>query len=309
MHGLLSLLGVGVGLAFMAASGWMNFLFMVGQARTSQNVAPFALASVAVTLANALLPFFIKRAWDGRRWLAVMIGLAVFPVCLVVSLASAVGFAALNRGAVVGGREAVTARYEAARRQHEDLQGQLAGVKFARDLPASVEADIAVLKKDRLWASSNECTDPTAPASREFCKRFEFLKGELIASIKKGALRQQIAAVVAKMETLRGQGAGLDSDPQAGRVSYWLGVSRAAVQSGWELLIAVLLELGAAFVPYLALAGSRSWKLAPESPKAEPAPPVTIEGEAVEVAPPQAGGKRRSRWVEIAEKNGALRRD
>jgi hypothetical protein len=31
----------------------------------------------------------------------------------------------------------------------------------------------------------------------------------------------------------------LDSDPQAGFVSRWLGVSRAAAQSGWELLIAV----------------------------------------------------------------------
>jgi hypothetical protein len=307
MQGLLSVVGVGAGLAFMVASGWMNVLFMVGQARSQHSVAPFALASIAITLSNALLPFYIKRAWDGRRWLAVAIGLVVFPICLVVSLASAVGFTASNRGAVVGGRDAVTASYEAAKGRRDDLQAQLAGVKFARDLPASVEADSAAMKKDRLWASSNECADATAPASREFCKRFEFLKGELKASTSKGALREQIGQVEARMETLRGQGAGLDSDPQAGFVSRWLGVSRVAAQSGRELLIAILLELGAAFLPYLALADAKGWhfRATPrESFATGRAVPVTIDGEAVEVEP-----KRRNRWIEIAEKNGALRRD
>jgi hypothetical protein len=293
---LLSVLGVGVGLAFMAASGWMNFIFMTGVARAQADAIALGGLSIAVTLANGLLPFFLRRAWDACRRFAFLIGSVIFTLCLTLSLLSAFGFASQNRGAVVGGRDSVSEEYESAKSKHDDLQRRLSGLGSVREV-GLIEGDIGVVKQDRLWSLSRECTEAATPSSRTLCKRFESLQGELKTARQMQELRGELGQLSVKMAGLRKRGAGLDSDPQASLISRVFGVRRADVQMGWEALIAVLLELGAAFFPYLAApeAGWHARRSEAGRGKAE----VLVEVEAAS----------DSRWLELAKKNGWIGRD
>jgi hypothetical protein len=95
--------------------------------------------------------------------------------------ASALGFLDETHAASVGGREAVTERYQAAKERLEGLQTRLAPVAKAR--PAGVvEAGVIAGQHDPLWASSKGCTNATIQASRAFCRNQELLKEELKAS-------------------------------------------------------------------------------------------------------------------------------
>jgi hypothetical protein len=309
MARVLSVLGTGAALVFMTASGWMNVRFMTGLARTPADAIGFGAASIAVTVSNAAMPFFLGWAWDKRRWFALAAGAVLFPLLLGASLLSAFGFAATNRGASVGGREGVTATYEAAKLKKEDLLRRLAGVAQVRAIGV-VEAEIKAAKQERPWASSKECTEATVTASRGFCKRYETLVGELQAAKDAKELRREIDAVESEMAALREGGAGQDADPQASLISKLSGVHRANVQLGWELMFALLLELGAAFLPYLAApelsaqahGGGRG---TPPGPGHPPNAPLRVSPTGPE---PPAAGAGESRWVENAKKKGLLRK-
>lgn len=306
MQTMLSVLGVVAGLLFMAVSGWMNARFMVGQGLTLWDAVPLGVASVALTLACGLLPFFISRAWQSRKIFAAVVGGLLLVLCMTMSVLSAIGFAAQNRGAMVGGREAVTTDYDVAKAKRDDVRQQLSQVSRAR--PALVvESDIARLHQDRLWTSTRECSEATAMGSRVFCQRLAELGGELAAARKSGELRADLDRLEQDLRRLRAAGAGHESDPQASLVSRLLGVPMAQVRSGWEVMLAVLLELGAAFLPFLATAGL------PKFPThSSPAAPV-IEAEVIELKPvveEQEGAAEpipRNRWIETAQRNGMLK--
>jgi hypothetical protein len=168
------------------------------------------------------------------------------------SLCSALGYAAGNRGAAVGGREAISADFDAAQKHEKDLRSRLATVANVR--PAAViEAEIARQRQDRLWMMSSECREATGATSRAFCKGVETLRAELEAAGEASGLRLELARVTAELATLRGKGAGLDADPQIASLSRLFGFSRERVTSAWSALFSVLTELGCAFVPFIGL--------------------------------------------------------
>lgn len=243
---------LGLGVLFVAASMRMNYFAGLRLGETPEEGQVFAWLAAAVAGANAGLPFTI--GWGARRseWGVVIVATLLLVLFLLYSLCSALGYAAGNRGAAVGGREAISADFDAAQKHEKDLRSRLATVANVR--PAAViEAEIARQRQDRLWMMSSECREATGATSRAFCKGVETLRAELAAAGEASGLRLELARVTAELATLRGKGAGLDADPQIASLSRLFGFSRERVTSAWSALFSVLTELGCAFVPFIGL--------------------------------------------------------
>jgi len=113
-------LGILVAVGFLLASAFMNFQYGHSLGRSALEAWVYGLVGVLAVACNALCPFFML--WHRRRR-ALLAGVAVlWLLCLTYSLTSAIGFAAENRQALVGGREAVRANYETTIKQLSELE-------------------------------------------------------------------------------------------------------------------------------------------------------------------------------------------
>ncbi len=122
----------GIGLlfscVFIAASATMNYGYLSRQAETPWEGQIFGGVAVAVTVYNAAGFFFIRWGWEnGKRKLFVPTCAVLQMVFLTFSLMCALGFAATNRGAVTGSREAQSARLESAAGRFAGHRSQAAG--------------------------------------------------------------------------------------------------------------------------------------------------------------------------------------
>jgi hypothetical protein len=243
---------VGFGIVFVGVSMKLNYFAGLRLGESPAEGEVFAWLAVAVAGVNAGLPFAIARGARRSEWSVVVAGSLLLALFLLYSLGSAIGYAVSNRGAVVGGHEALTTSFKALQRQETDLRARLDAIKTKRP-PGVIEADIARQKQDGLWTVTKECGDATATASRNFCKSFEALRAELAGSVEAVALRDQLVGVERELTALRAKGAGREPDPQASQLGRLLGLSTDKVRSGWSVLFAVLVELGCAFVPFIGL--------------------------------------------------------
>lgn len=308
MRALLSALGVLAGVVFMAASGAMNFVFMSGQGRGELEGHILGAVSVAVSLSVALLPFFIAWAFANRRLLSSGLGALVWVIFLGFSLLSALGFASLNRGAVTGSRDAITLRHDGTLKDISEADGRLRALGTVRP-QAVIDAAIAGTRQEKAWTSSRSCEDATAAASREFCKGYFELRRELAASVEAARLSRKIDDLKREARRLKEQGAGQDRDPQARLLSIISGMDEERAQRGLIVFVALLVELGAALLPYLALAHYRGGEERKEKPvrrwwRRSAAVEVLAPGEVL--LPVQPARRHEPRRLERAE-DGALR--
>ncbi len=115
-----------------------------------------------------------------------------------------------------------------------------------------IAAEVAGLKQDRRWRASQGCETTTTPASREFCAAIYSLEAERAKAKAAADLRNQIERVRAEMTRARAVGAGEDKDPQAGLLARLSGLDLTEAQQALSVLMAVLVEIGAAATLYLA---------------------------------------------------------
>jgi hypothetical protein len=132
-----------------------------------------------------------------------------------------------------------------------------------------VEADIAKLKKDRLWDTTAGCTDATLSASRDFCKRMDALRGELALAAADTVLTTKIDGLKFKIEQLRARGAGREVDPQLGEIARAAGLDILRVRSGMNWLLAIAVEAVSCFGLF-AIAWAREAR-APGATESKPA--------------------------------------
>lgn len=254
-HALYLIAGVVAALLFIAASGVMNFLFMSGQGKTPLEGYVLGGVSIGVSGFNAALPFVIASASRQRQRIRAGLAVVFFAMTLAAALFSAVGFAASNRGAVVGSREAVTARYDVAVAELAEVEGKLAALPVHR-VAAVIEETISAIKQDRRWLSSNSCADATASASLAFCKGFYEARAELAAAVEADRLSGKRETLRREVDTLKQHGAGQAADPQAGLLARLSGVDVSLAQMILMCFFAGLVEFGAAFGLFFALGSS-----------------------------------------------------
>jgi len=274
MQHMLMILGLIGSSVFLAASALINWNF--GQLMGQTNEAKMALAgmSVAADLMKALVPFFIAAAWKHHKMAAIS-GLALWCVCVVYSLTTAIGFGAMNRAALQDNRSGQQDTYARTREQLKTAQNRLAKIPQHRPTGVVTSA-IEAHKQNRRWQSTDGCTNATARKSRAYCKQYHTLHAELASSQLAATLNTQIEKLSAQLNDANTSGQNASTtDPQVRVLAEISNLQQNKVQLLLVGLLAVLSELGSSLGFFISMTGRR----AAERPQkaAEPAPSVAAE--------------------------------
>lgn len=260
MRATLSILGICAALVMCAVSGAMNYLFLASLGKTSIEGQMLGAASAAADLIKCLLPFFIAWAWRERRFVAAMSGVAAFVLFTGFSLLSAIGFAAVNRSAVVENRAAGAEAYERIQQDYDRKQSELTALPPRRPA-AVVSEELRGAEQSRLWARSKNCLDATESASRDFCTAYYRLRAEQAAAEEAPRLENALASLQDQLKQLKTQGAGQNSDAQVATLSDVLALPQDRVRQALIVLVALVVELGSSLGLYLAMGPSNGLRM------------------------------------------------
>ena len=249
--GVLGVLAAGVLLAVSAA---MNYRFGFSLGKTEMDGQIYGLASAAADCFKALAPFFFFAAIRNKMWSQAMAAAVVWIVVTGYSMTSAVGHAALNRLDTTGQRAVEAASYKDLRSDLKRAQEQLAWIPQHRPA-ATVEADIAAQKTQRMWTWTNSCNAAatTTNAARTFCSGVHKLEAERASALEAQKLEARISELNGKLGHQSGT-AMAEADPQASVLSKLLGINIETIQTGLALFVALLIEIGSGFGMYVAFA-------------------------------------------------------
>jgi hypothetical protein len=254
---IVSVAGLAAAGVFVAASASMNYAYMSRQGETPWEGQIFGAVAVAVTLYNASGFFFLRWAWENGRCKVFVPVCAVFQVVfLTFSLLYALGFAASNRGAVTGSKEALAARLANAKADLKATEGKLDSFKGKEQRASRViEERLSEVRQERRWASTKACEEATVASSLEYCRRYFQLRQELQEGVEYERLEAQRSRYAAEVLKLQDAGAARDADPQASFIVRLLRglVEIGDVQMWWIAFVALVVEMGAALGPYLAM--------------------------------------------------------
>lgn len=252
MRTLLTGLAVAAALVLMVVSAGLNYQFMASLARTADEARVMGSAAVAGDVLKACLPFFVFLAWRERRYVFVVVGLPIFLLLSVMSLVAALGNAAEMRGGTAQLRDT---RSEVLRDAEAALQRLNAIVEggVPHRAPAEIEAQLSILRQDKRWTSSHECREATVQSSRGFCADYFGVVAAHAASLAAERNLAEQAALKARVEALRREGAGGEAEPQVQILAGLSGQDRGFVRTALIVLSAVFIELGSGLGLYLAL--------------------------------------------------------
>ena len=250
-------------LGAVAVTMMVNATYQFGQGATPPDAMMRAVAMVVFDSLKAGLPVGMSWWWARRQWSMLAIGAITFAFCFAMSLISAIGFYATNHATVTQDRDGITIRYHTARRQLADIDKRLGEIGSVRTADV-VETALKALRTDKRYLTSKSCEDATAPASREFCRDYFGIEGELATAREVQRLQVRRETLQASVDQLLKAGADKDSDPQATTLSRILPFLRLQdVKIGVDLLPALLLEIVASFGLVLATS-MMQWMPRPE---------------------------------------------
>src|SRR5208282_1863440 len=198
MRHVLGIAGVAAAAVLLVVSAAMNWRFGYTLGKSDFESQLYGAASAAADCFKALLPFFIFAALRNRSYSQALGGALLFAVCFSYSLASSLGFAALDRADRTGSRvlKAET---------HQDLRVELDRSREAlKVLPAhrpagTVSGEIAAFKQNARWAASGECNNATSTKSMTYCEGFYKLKAELAVAEQSDKLDAKVAQLSVRL--------------------------------------------------------------------------------------------------------------
>lgn len=273
MRHVFAVLGCIAALIMLCVSAAMNWQYGFNLGKTPFDSHILGAASIAADCLKALLPFFIFAAWRHRNWSQAVGGTALWVVCILFALASAIGFASLNRSDTTATR-AVQAQH------YEDLRAQLAQVtdrqKWLQEHRSvgMVEAEIKGAKQHYRWTSSEGCTNATVTLSREFCEGFHKLQAELAAAKKNEVLQAEADQVRAQLAKIDAKTVTKVADPQATIIASLSGVDIKQVELGLTILVTLLVELGSSMGLYVS---TSTWRVHEQMKRPAPEPAKIVE--------------------------------
>jgi hypothetical protein len=270
---ILGVLGVIAAGVLLAVSAMMNYRFGYSLGKTPSDGHIYGLASAAADCFKALVPFFFFAAIRNRMWSQALAAALVWVVVTGYAMTSALGHAALNRLDTSGQRAAASASYKDLRAELKRAQDQLTWIPAHRP-PETVAAELKVLKAQRPWLTTKECTDATIRSSREFCQQYFKLSAEHASGLEAQKLEVRVAEIGAQAAKATGATVMAEADPQASVLARITGFELEKVQTGLTLFVALLIEIGSGFGMYVAFA---FWRMHGPA-TAPPAPRVPILG-------------------------------
>lgn len=270
MKTTLPIFGVLAALIMCAVSGAMNYMFMASLGKTPLEGQVLGAASAAADVLKALLPFFIAWSWSAGRMVAAVSGTLAFLFFACFSLLSALGFAADNRGTLVGGREGISQEYNRVQNSVGEAKARRAALPAHR--PATVVTEeMSAHRQNRRWNATKECANATEGESRAFCAEYFRLRAELAAATEAERLSAQIGSLQSEAVKLRENGAGQDSDPQVSLLSRITGREPDSVRLALVIAVALLVEIGASLGLFLASGhGVRQPQASAKEPQTQP---------------------------------------
>ncbi len=277
--GVLGVLAAGVLLAVSAA---MNYRFGFSLGKTALDGQIYGAASAAADCFKALVPFFFFAAVRNRMWSQAMAAAVVWFVVTAYSMTSALGHAALNRLDTTGQRAVEAANYKDLRADAKRAQEQLAWIPQHRPV-ATVQSEINSVKDQRLWTTTNGCTELTGKISREFCQKFHKLGAEFASAQQAEKLEARIADIGQKLSKTSAGTVMAEADPQASVLARMSGMDVATVQTMLTIFVALLIEIGSAFGMYVAFA---HWRLHDSAEQKVREPVTAYQAPANEVSVP-----------------------
>ena len=279
---VLGVLGVIAAAVLLAVSAAMNYRFGFSLGKTAGDGHIYGLASAAADCFKALVPFFFFAAVRSRMWSQAAAAALVWTVVTGYSMTSALGHAALNRLDTTGQRAVVAATYKDLRADAKRAQDQLAWIPAHR--PAeTVASELNVLKAQRAWTVTRECTEVTGRSNRDFCQQYHKLSAELASGQQAQKLESRIAELGAKMaKTTTGATVMAEADPQASVLAKLSGLELDTVQTALTLFVALLIEVGSGFGMYVAFA---YWRMHGPAPVVATAPVAATEAAVAPATP------------------------
>jgi hypothetical protein len=205
---------------------------------------------VAADAFKALAPFFFFAAWRNRQWTQASAAAMVWLVTMAFALTGATGHAALNRLDTSSKRDFTSTAYKDLRADYKRATDELSWVPAHRPIE-TVQAELNVLKAQRLWLVTAECKEAEAKSTREFCQGFHRLNAELASAVQGGKIQARIEDISGKLSKFSG-GAPAEGDPQAGILARISGYTVDTMQGVLVLLLVLLLEVGSGLGPYVA---------------------------------------------------------
>lgn len=248
------LMGLSVLAAFLliAVSAALNYRFMASFAHSAETGIMLGAAAVAGDILKASLPFFLVLAWQARRVLFLVLGAPAWALLTVVSLLAALGYAAEVRSDAAHVRLTRNAALELALNEARRLE-QMRASQTERRTPAVIAEQLAALRQDARWTSSQDCTDATARLSRQYCADYFALRAALEAARTDADRDQDLVSLRREIARLRAAGGGLEAEPQVQVLAQLLGESAPRVRMVLIVLAALFLEVGSGLGLYLAL--------------------------------------------------------
>ncbi len=273
MRHVFAVIGCIAALIMLCVSAAMNWQYGFNLGKTPFDSHILGAASIAADCLKALLPFFIFAAWRHRNWSQALGGTALWVVCILYALTSAIGFASLNRSDTTATRAIQAERYEDLRSQLAQVTDQQKWLQEHRSA-GMVEAEIRAAQQHYRWTSSEGCTNATVTLSREFCEGYHKLEAELAAARKNESLQARADEIRGKLAQIAPGAVAKIADPQAAMISTLFDLDIKQVELGLTILVTLLVELGSTMGLYVA---TSTWRVHEQLKRPAPEPSRVVE--------------------------------
>lgn len=228
----------------------MNFRFGQLLGKSSIDGMIYGFASLCGDGLKTVLPFVIAANWRAARYLTALAALLLLLILAAYSLASSLGFAAINRSEVAGAKQLEMDRYQALKERLAAKRAEYHHLPAHRPL-ATVDGELQAAKRHLRWTTTKACTDVTLPESRVHCAHYFTLTAERGAAERAATLNQEIKALAEQMSDFGQTAAGAHADPQVQILQQIANASEDRIKLALNLLISLFVELGSSLGLYL----------------------------------------------------------
>lgn len=246
MRWVVALIGVPVVLGLIAISVTMNFRFGLMLGRSDNDGLVYASASACADILKCLLPVILAWSWDQRRYLVTVIGGLLFLIFTAYSVASSLGYAAINRSERTGQRAADISRYKDLRAELDQKLAERGRLPAFRPA-ATIEADMLAARQHARWMATHECASATLTESRSFCDGYFRLKAEQGTAEAASRLDSDIRALREKLAALGQSAHHTGADPQIEVIASILSLGQDTAKLMLIILLSALVECGSGF--------------------------------------------------------------
>jgi hypothetical protein len=243
MRWIVAIFGVPVVLGLIAISVVMNFRFGMLLGRSENDGLVYALASACADILKCLLPIVLAWSWQRGRYLVMFAGSILFLIFTAYSVASSLGYAAINRAERSGHLAAEMSRHRDLRSELDQKAAQRAGLPAFRP-SAALEAEMLALRQHARWVATSECATATLTESRTFCDSYFRLKAEHATAEAADRLDREVSQLRQTLAASGEAAPGTSADPQLEVIANILSLGEDKAKLALTILLSALVECG-----------------------------------------------------------------